>query len=706
MIPLNSLAVYKGRPAVVTETGEKITITAGKPEGPGTAGSSGKAETETFRVREKDIEVLHPGPLRSLADLSPGTSAEAAGTPFADGTGSGMAEDVRGAWELIESGGVPVPLHELAELAYGSFTPRTAWAAWLLLAEGLYFTGTIAAVTARSAAELEAAEEKRRGRLRESRDREAFLDRLKEALRRGGLDPALDGHFLQDVEALAFGQTAKSRTMKEFGRAETPQEAHRLLLECGYWDRGVNPHPRRSGVSPGPSQAALPPVGTTEADETLPRRDLTFLPAFAIDSPWSVDPDDAVSLETEGDLRILYVHVADPASAIEPDSPADREARSRGATLYLPEGVWPMLPEEALSRFALGLSPVSPALTFKLTLDKDGLIRDTLVFPSRVKVTRLSYEEADRLAAESPAGESRGDVTEDRRKSVPAGTGPILRELFALAGANLERRLNAGAVNIELPEVHLAVQDHAGGSGPPRVTIEPVRAYKSAAMVRECMLLAGEGAAGWANRRQLPFPYIVQETGDLPAKPLPGLAGSCQLRRCMRPRSVSARPGSHWALGLEGYTQVTSPLRRYTDLLAHEQIRAYLRKEAGADGQPLDEEELLFRLAAGDAAAQAVTQAERSSKAHWLAVYLEDRLAADRKTPPPQDAPRGEGTEEGPVWDAVVIDKRGNGSGIIIPELALETQTSFAGSPNDTIRVRLKSVRIPEAETVFVPEKD
>jgi exoribonuclease-2 len=175
----------------------------------------------------------------------------------------------------------------------------------------------------------------------------------------------------------------------------------------------------------------------------------------------------------------------------------------------------------------------------------------------------------------------------------------------------------------------------------------------------------------------------------------------------MRPRSVSARPGCHWALGLEGYTQVTSPLRRYTDLLAHEQIRAYLRKEAGLDAQPLGEEEILFRLAAGDAAAQAVTQAERSSKAHWLAVYLEGLLAAaDRKpSPVPRDAPAGEEAKESPVWDAVVIDKRGNGSGIIIPELALETQTGFAGAPNDPIRVRLKSVRIPEAEAVFVPEK-
>jgi exoribonuclease-2 len=206
------------------------------------------------------------------------------------------------------------------------------------------------------------------------------------------------------------------------------------------------------------------------------------------------------------------------------------------------------------------------------------------------------------------------------------------------------------------------------------------------------MLLAGEGAAAWAGQRQLPFPYITQETGDLPARPLPGLAGSCQLRRCMRPRSVSARPGCHWALGLEGYTQVTSPLRRYTDLLAHQQIRLYLRKAAGADVQPLSEEEVLFRLAAADAAAQAVTQAERASKAHWLAVYLAEKLAK---------AKDGAAAAEQLVWDAVVIDKRGNGSGIIIPALALETQISFAGTPNEAVKVRLKSVRIPEAEAVF-----
>lgn len=64
-----------------------------------------------------------------------------------------------------------------------------------------------------------------------------------------------------------------------------------------------------------------------------PRRDLTGLPAFAIDDEGNLDPDDALSLD--GDR--LWVHVADAAALIGPDSPADIEARARGATL-LPAG--------------------------------------------------------------------------------------------------------------------------------------------------------------------------------------------------------------------------------------------------------------------------------------------------------------------------------------------------------------------------------
>ena len=649
---LNSLVWYKGRPALITALGEKITITA--------ATAAAKKGTENINVREKDIEVLHPGPINNAAILNDLTNQT-------DKINSGEDQNyhnknIRDTWELIESGGIPVNLKDLAELAYSEFSPQSAWAARLLLDDGLYFSGTVEEIHARSAAELSAAEEKRQGKAKENSEREAFLERMK----KGNIDPAVDSRYMQDVEALAFEKTDKSRTMKELGKTETPQGAHRLLLDCGFWDKQFNPHPQRFGISlMEASQAFEPSAPLPYAN--LERQDLTHLLAFAIDNSHSNDPDDAVSLEYKDDRHILYVHVADPASEIVNNSSLDMEARERGATLYLPEGRRPMLGEDILNRFILE-SKQNPvyALTFKISLGSDGSIEDIDIFPSMVSVTRLSYEEADKQIDEH--------VT--------------LRELCSLADRNFERRQNNGGINIILPEVHISVVNR-------KVQVQPLVPYRSADMVRECMLLAGEGAALWASRRQLPFPFITQETGDLPSKPLSGLAGTCQLRRCMRPRIVSAKPGQHMGLGLDGYCQVTSPLRRYTDLLAHQQIYAWFYNNANgqdASVKLLNEEELLFCLAAGDAAAQAVNQAERSSKLHWTAVYL-DEIAG---TPAGREM----------LWEAIVTEKRHNSLGVIIPKLGLETQIGGSDAAlNDQVILRLKSVRIPELEINFVQEK-
>jgi exoribonuclease-2 len=653
MIREKSLVVYKNYPALVTGVGDKIDILI-----LGDAGS----EQRKLRVREKDIEPLHPGPVTDSALSEPADA------------------DVRGAWELLE--GSSVPLRELAELLYGAFSPSGAWSAYRLLRDGLYFTGTPAAIRPREAAEVAAEERKRAEKEREGREREVFLELLRKGSPgvRGGTGPEPSGagaeggepgvldprfsRFFQDVEALAGGRTDKSRTLKDLGRQETPQEAHRLLLSTRFWTPRVNPYPARFGIVPGSAKVPLeaPPAGEE-------RLDLSRLEAFAIDNPWSLDPDDAVSLE--GDC--LWVHVADPAASILPDSPADEEARARGATLYLPEGSLLMLAEEALPLYALGLQDISPALSFRMRLREDGSIAETGIFPSLVRVTRLSYPEADAIL-DSAGIDSAG---------AGGAYAPALTALFALAQRNAARRDAAGAVSIELPETHIDVR----GEG---ITISPIDNYRSAGMIRECMLLAGEGAAQWADNQGLegrfPFPYISQEVGDLPNKPLSGMAGSYQLRRCMRPRTLSVKPGRHWGLGLDAYTQVTSPLRRYTDLLAHQQIRARLRAGAYRERLPLEEDEVLLRLATADAAAQAAVHAERASRAHWTAVYLADK--------------------QGSPWDGVVMEKRGPRTVVMIPALGMETQAALKGEPepNDPVKLILASVKIPEAEAAFVVE--
>ena len=618
MIKQNSLAVYRGKCAIVRETGDKITISIQK--------------TGEIKVREKDITVLHPGPCTSLNALE---------TPLAQ-------DEAPVIWELLEAegaGGKTYTLRELAELIWNVWTPESAWAAYTLLREGVYFSGEPDAIQPRSAAEVESSIAGRAAKEREVVQRGAFLERLK--LRKLNL-PA-DAAFLSDVEALAFGKTDKSKTMRDTGLAETPVDAHKLLLCCGVWDTFVNPYPAREGLLLKQAAAEVPLPPEEE------RADLSALTAYAIDNADSADPDDALSIECIENGYILYVHISDPAASILPGSEADVEARNRGATAYLPEGVYRMLKESALPVFALGLSDISPALTFQLKLGTDGSLLETDIYPSYVHVKRLTYCQADHILNGTEGG------SESERQTFTL--------LHRIAEQNLKRRLSAGASIIDFPEVHITVKDGA-------VTIERQQSFKSAVVVRECMLMAGEGAARWALTRRLPFPFVSQETGEVPKTILDGLAGSYQLRRCMRPRLLSVKPSLHWGLGLDLYTQVTSPLRRYTDLVCHEQIRAAL-----AGRQALGEDEVLARLAVAERGSICAMRAERASCAHWTRVFLSDKI--------------------GSVWDAVVLDMKGPHAVVFIPLLGLEAQAAVHGSmakvkPNDEIKVKISSVKIAE----------
>ncbi|MCL2067746.1 MAG: ribonuclease catalytic domain-containing protein [Treponema sp.] len=628
MISENALVVYKNKPAlVVSRTADKILISI--PGG------------EQIKVREKDIDLIHSGPVKDF-NLIAAEPAESA---------------VREAWELLSAEeGRPVSIKELAELVFGGYSPASAWASFSLALDGLYFTGNAAAIICRQREEVAAEEKRRTEKQRISGEREDFLECLKTRLRNKSKQDAWlpeDGRFMQDVEALALGTSVKSRTMKDMGLGENPEDAHALLLDTGFWSTGVNPHPSRFGISPNMAKHS-PGVSPPED-----RRDLSDLLAFAIDNPWSDDPDDALSIESGGTgTTVLYAHIADPAAAISPDNPAEHEARGRGATLYLPEGNFPMLAADALPLFALGLAEKSQALTFKITVDENCNIIETDIFPSIVRVKRLTYENADKLMDGSLDG--------------GAGEIAALRALMELAQRNLRRRTANGAVNIELPETRISIS-----GGKPVVT--PIVQRRSDTLVRECMLLAGEGAALWAaGQSGLAFPHVCQEEGSLPDEVLPGLAGSYQLRRCMKPKMLSVKPGRHWGLGLESYSQVTSPLRRYADLLAHIQIRAVL-----AGSLPLGEDEVIARLGAGEAAASAIAQAERASRNYWTMVYLSDKKDSR--------------------WEAAAMEKRGNRFAFIIPAIALETQVSLQkeAAPNEICNLVLKSVNIPRGEAVF-----
>ncbi|RME77593.1 MAG: RNB domain-containing ribonuclease, partial [Chloroflexi bacterium] len=540
-LPQNALVLYKHNPARVLSSGDKIEIVL--------------ADGRQLKVRPKDVILLHPGPFQSFADLHP-----------PDG-------DIETAWELLAGSQTTLP--ELAELIYSNYTPATAWAVWQLVADGLYFRGQPDNITALPPDEVARQRADRARKEAEEAAWHSFLQRLE-----AGHTTPDDAPFLRDVEDLALGRQSKSRILRHLGRTQSPENAHALLLELGFWDETVNPYPIRFGLPLDPPQAGLPPL----PDE--PRLDLTHLPAFAIDDEGSSDPDDALSLD--GDR--LWVHVADPAAVVSPDSPADLEARARAAKLYLPECTVPMLPPEATERLALGLSEVSPALSFGFTLTGDGEISGLEITPSWVRVQRLTYEEAETRLSDPP-----------------------LAGVLRLARQFRDRRLANGAVEIDLPEVKIRLVEG-------QVVIKPLLPLQSRMMVREAMLMAGEAVARFAEAHGIPLPFTTQDAPDLEsAGPLPeGMAGMFALRRLMTRSQLSSVPGPHAGLGLARYAQATSPLRRYLDLVMHQQLRAWLK------GQPLlDAGDILERVGMAESVTGSVRQVERLSNKHWTLVYLQ-----------------------------------------------------------------------------------
>jgi exoribonuclease II len=593
-----SLVLYKNEPARVTALdGKKLAIA--------------RLDGSTLSVRPKDIILLHPGPVESLRALRP-----PAGEPQV-------------AWELLAGSTTTLP--ELAELAYDAYTPASAWAAWQLLDDGLYFSGTPEAVVARTMAEVEAEQQARTARAAAEAAWQAFLARLK----RGGYDPEADGDYLEDVAGLALGRYEQSRVLRALGRAETPESAHALLLEAGYWRPEFNPYPYRVGLDTTIPAHPLPPLPEE------PRLDLTHLPAFAIDDAGSEDPDDAFSLDGER----LWVHVADVAALVPPGSPADLEARARGASLYLPEGTVPMLPPEATARLALGLEEVSPALSVGFCLDARGALSEVQIRPSWVRVTRLSYAQADEQLVDGP-----------------------LAPVWALLQGRAARRAAAGAIDIDLPEVKIRVYDG-------EITIRPLPNLRSRQMVLEAMLAAGEAVARYALEQAIPIPFTTQDP-PFPLEDAPGgMAGQFALRRTFQRSQAALTPGPHAGLGLPLYVQATSPLRRYLDLVAHQQLRAHLREEP-----LLDEQAILTRIGAAEAMRGDVRYAERLSNEHWTLLYLQRH----------------------PGWqgEAVVVELYGQRSKLLIPELALETQAYLRGNPplNAIVRIQAAGIDLPQRQ--------
>jgi exoribonuclease-2 len=573
---------------------------------------------EIIRVRPKDIVLLHPGPIDNLSQIE---------DPTID------SGDLLAAWELLA--GNETNLRDLVELAYGSYTPTGAWSVWKIVADGLYFNGNPDQISVHTGEIVQQEKAKREAREEEQRQWDEFVSRITT----GDIVEA-DNHFLQEVEALAIGEQDQSRILQALGKEQTSENAHDLLLKVGYWPPSINPYPARTGLKTESAQGFIPNLVPES------RQDLTGLLALAIDDEGNVDPDDAISWENGR----IWVHIADVAAMVTPGDLLDLEARDRGANLYLPEETITMLPRGITQQLGLGLTERSAALSIGIDLHDDGRIEAVEIVPSWVKVTRWTYEEAEERLIE-----------------------PMVANLLESATIYANRRKETGAIELHLPEVRVKVQDG-------KVNIQPYSSLRSRELVREAMLMAGEAVAIYAQAHNIPIPYTTQEP---PSAPLPEgttLAEMFATRKLLKPGRQSIAPGLHSGLGMEIYAQVTSPLRRYLDLVIHQQLRAHLK------GQPLlTETEVTERIGATAAVQRDLRFVERLSRQHWTYVYLMQH----------------------PDWqgEGIIVEQHGRRYVTILPDLDLVTDLYLPGDYqlNDVLLLKVKEINLPYLTSSFRP---
>ncbi|HKN13996.1 MAG TPA: ribonuclease catalytic domain-containing protein [Candidatus Binatus sp.] len=313
--------------------------------------------------------------------------------------------------------------------------------------------------------------------------------------------------------------------------------------------------------------------------------------AVTVDDEDTVEVDDALSCEAlaDGGIRVR-VHIALVADFVAKGSAMDQEAASRATTVYLPETTIRMLPDPISCRAAsLIAGEDRPVLTTDVRLSADGELLDASIYPARIPIMRrLDYDQVDRILE---SGASADD------------TAATVARLNAAAGQLRQRRRTAGAVLVQRREAKVRVRGDEV-----EITIID-NGSPGRALVAEFMVLSNFVAARYAAANRIPIIYRVQ----------PQLGGGDMA--AMRPR-LSLHPEYHAGIGLDFYAQLSSPIRRYADLVLQRQLLGALANR-DHEAPIYNVDELLAVLAGAENAEASGRELERRAKRYWTLRYLE-----------------------------------------------------------------------------------
>ena len=396
------------------------------------------------------------------------------------------------------------------------------------------------------------------------------------------------------------------------------------------------------------------------------REDLTHLPIVAIDPADARDHDDAIwaapddDEDNKGGWKAI-VAIADVSFYVRPGSELDREARARGNSVYFPDRVVPMLPEELSADIcSLKEGQVRAAMACHMKIAKDGTLKIWRFTRAKICVAaNIAYEDAQ--AAIDAAGEDKTEVSSPTC-SMPEVEGAVPEELVRTAlqplwgawRALLSARNKREPLELDIPERRVMLDEKG------RITsIAPRDRLDAHRLVEDFMIAANVAAARALEAKKAPVMYRVHEapsreklvalkdylaTFDLEfalgqvVKPgtfnriierVGDSNGREEIMEQLLRTQMQARYGperlGHFGLALATYAHFTSPIRRYADLLVHRAlVSAY---HLGEGGLPQGEEERFEEIGEKISMLERrAMEAERETIDRYVAAFLADQV--------------------------------------------------------------------------------
>ncbi|KAL3839520.1 hypothetical protein ACJIZ3_024111 [Penstemon smallii] len=545
------------------------------------------------------------------------------------------------AWNELLEKNKSTTVEELAEMIFGSAEPLESYSAYLLLSKDeIYFAaletkGSFSVYGPRPVVQVEELAQRKRAKEAAEKELEDFVNSMKTARnmplhakppKSTWISEEKSRKKIESLQAYAIDDWMnedEKRTagmiLKAMGLTKTSSAAVNLLIDIGYFPLHVNLDLLKSNIRtdyPEGILAAAESLLSESPDlDEVDRKDLTHLKVYAIDVDEADELDDALSATRMQDGRIkVWIHVADPSSLVQPGSLIDKEAMKRGTSVFLPTGTYPMFPEKlAMEGMSMKQGKLCKAVTVSVVLHSDGSIAEYMVENSLIKPTyMLTYESATELLHLNLEEEVE------------------LRLLSEAAALRLQWRRGQGAIDTSTLEARIKVTNPDDPEPLIKLYVEN-QADPAMRLVSEMMILCGEVIATFGSFNNLNLPYRGQPQSNIDISAfahLPeGPVRSSALVKTMRAAEMDFRkPIRHGVLGLPGYVQFTSPIRRYMDLLAHYQVKAFLR----GDPPPFSAGQLEGLASLIITNVKVVRRLSNSSLRYWIIEYLRRQPKAKR----------------------------------------------------------------------------